>query len=131
MKKIFTLLFSVGAFATSFAQAGHQTDYKRNDQYVAAKSNNDYKKFDNHRDYIYTFSAKEKDMEIAKINNDFNFKVKSIISNRRIKKYEKKLLIQKAQSEKEQQIQTVNLKFNSKFNTAFNEHVKQFDKHMH
>ncbi len=130
MKKIFTLLFSVGAFATSFAQTGHQTNDKRNDRYVTVKSNN-YKKFDSHRDNIYTFSAKEKDMEIAKINNDFNFKVKSIISNRRIKKHEKKLLIQKAQSEKEQQIQAVNLKFNSKFDTSFNEHVKQYDNHMH
>src|SRR5258708_33709417 len=72
MKKIFTLLFSVGAFATSFAQTPHQNNDKKNDQYPT-KSNNDYKKFDDHRDNIYSFSAKERDMQIAKINNDFNF----------------------------------------------------------
>lgn len=67
MKKIFTLLFSVGFFATSFAQTGHRDNNKRKDQYVTAKSNDDYKKFDNHRDDIYSFSAKERDREIAKI----------------------------------------------------------------
>jgi hypothetical protein len=77
MKKIFTLLFSLGAFATSFAQTGHQNNNKRNHQYVTTRSNTDYKKFDDHRDNIYNFSAKERDMQIAKINNDFNFKIKS------------------------------------------------------
>jgi hypothetical protein len=131
MKKIFTLLFSVSAFATSFAQTGHRSADKRSDQYVTTKSNTDYKKFDNHRDKIYSFSAKEKDRQIAKINNDFSFRIKSIISNRRIKKHEKKILIQKAQLDKVQQIQAVNDKFNSKYNAAFNDHVKQYDKHQH
>ena len=129
MKKIFTVLFSVGFFATSFAQTGHRDNNNRNDQHVTAKSNDDYKKFDNHRDDIYNFSAKERDREIAKINNDFNFKIKSIKGNYRLKRSQKKMWIQKIQSEKAQQIQAVNAKFNSKYNAAFNEHVKQYDKH--
>ncbi|MGH2564328.1 MAG: hypothetical protein ACRDE8_13865 [Ginsengibacter sp.] len=101
MKKIFTLLFSVSVFTTSFAQTGHQEN-KRNDQYVIAKSNTNFKKFDYHRDNIYNFSQKERDMQIAKINSDFNLKVKSIISNRHIKRSQKRVLIQKAQNEKDQ-----------------------------
>ncbi len=131
MKKIFTLLFSVGVFTTSFAQTGHQKNDKKNDEYVTTKSNADFKKFDGHRDNIYTFSAKEKDLQIAKINSKFNSKVKSIISNRRIKKSEKRVLIQKAQKEKEQQIEAVNAKFNSKYNTAFNSHAKLYNSHKH
>ncbi len=128
MKKIFTVLLSVGAFATSFAQSGHRANDKKSNQYV---TNSEYKKIDNHRDNLYTFSAKERDMQIAKINNNFNLKVKSIVSNRGIRKNEKRVLIQKAQKEKDQQIATVNAKFNSKFNTAFNDHAKQHDKHKH
>ncbi len=128
MKKIFTLLLSVGAFATSFAQSGHQTNDKKSNQSV---TNTEYKKIDSHRDNIYTFSAKERDMQIAKINSNFNAKAKSIVSNRRIKKSEKKVLIQKAGKEKDQQIAAVNAKFNSKFNTAFNDHIKQNDKRKH
>ena len=60
MKKIFTLLFSVGAFATSFAQSGsHQQSNdktviasQRSDQHVTTKSGIRSGKFDNHRDHI-------------------------------------------------------------------------------
>jgi len=128
MKKIFTLLLSVGFFATSFAQTSHQANDKKSNQYV---TNKEYKKIDSHRDNLYTFSAKERDMQIAKINNSFNLKVKSIVSNRRIKKSEKRVLIQKAQKERDQQIDAVNAKFNSKFNAAFNDHAKQYDNRKH
>ena len=128
MKNIFTLLLSVGFFATSFAQSGHQTNNKKSNEYV---TNKEYKKIDSHRDNLYTFSAKERDMQIDKINSNFNLKVKSIISNRRIKKSEKRVLIQKAQKEKGQQIEAVNAKFNSKFNAAFNDGVKQHDIRKH
>ena len=129
MKKIFTLLFSVGAFATSFAQSGHHDNNNKNDQHVTTRSNDDYKKFDNHD--IYTFSANERDRQIAKINYDFNFKIKSIKGNQRLKRTQKKMWIQKIQSEKAQQIQAVDAKFNSKYNAAFNDHVKQYNKHRH
>lgn len=66
-----------------------------------------------------------------KSNNDFNFKIKSIKGNHRQKRSQKKMWIQKIQSEKAQQIQAVNNKFNSKYNAAFNDHVKQYDKHRH
>ncbi len=128
MKKIFTLLLSVGAFTASFAQSGHQVNDKKSNQYV---TNTEYKKIDSHRDNIYTFSAKERDMQIARINSDFNMKVKSIVSNRRIKKNAKRSLIQKAQKEKDQQIQAVNARFDSKFNTAFNGNEKQNDNRKH
>lgn len=130
MKKIFTLLFSAGVFTNSFAQTS-VPDNKRNDQYGVSKSNTNFKKFDNHRDNIYNFSAKERDMQISKNNGNFNLKVKLIISNRRIKKNQKRILIQKAQKEKDQQIQAVNAKFNSKFNAAFNDLVKKYDNRKH
>jgi hypothetical protein len=125
MKKIFTLLVSVVAFATSFAQTGsHQMDKK--EQYV---TNSEYKKIDSRRDNIYTFSAKENDMQIAKINRDYNFKIAAIKSNKSINKRDKKVLIQKAQSAKTQQVVEVNAKYTSKFNSAYNIHAKQYDGH--
>ena len=68
-------------------------------------------------------------MQIAKINKDYNFKIASIKSNKHISRRDKKVLIQKAQSEKAQQVQDVTSKFNSKFNTAYN--AKQYDGHRH
>jgi hypothetical protein len=127
MKKIFTLLFFVGAFATSFAQKGHD----KNDQYAVNKSNSDYRKFDNHRDKIYTFSAKEKNQEIARINQQFTFKIKSIKNNPFISRSKKKDLIKKMKLEKAQQIEAVNAKFNSKYNSANSFYGKKFGSHKH
>ena len=127
MKKIFTLLFSAGIAATSFAQSGsHQNADKKSNQYV---TNTEYKKIDTHRDNIYTFTSKERNIQIEKINRDFNLKAHSIKSNHRIDKRTQKRLIQKAKLEKTQQINAVNAKFNSKFNAAFNGHDANYRKH--
>ena len=132
MKKIITLLFSAGVFATSFAQTGsHQNNDKKNDQYVTTTSNTDFKKFDDHRNNIYTFSAKERDQQINKINNDFNFKIKSIQNNRHITRRNKNEMIKKAQEEKAQQIKMAEAKFNSKYNSAYNGHAKKYDTRKH
>ncbi|MGH2649261.1 MAG: hypothetical protein ACRDE8_16895 [Ginsengibacter sp.] len=127
MKKIFTLLFFVGAFTTSFAQKANN----RKSQYVITKSSNDYKKFDNHRDNIYTFSAKEKDEQIAQINKNFSLKIKTIKNNPFIGRSKKQSMVKNLKIEKAQQIQAVNAKFNSQYNTAYNVYGKKFDNHKH
>ena len=114
MKKIFTLLFFVGAVATSFAQKS----VDRKDQYAVNKSSIDFRKFTSPHENIYSFSAKERDHQIDKINKAFELKIKSIKSNRRINRREKKESIKKAKSEQAQQIQAVNAKFNSQYNNA-------------
>ncbi|MEO8413581.1 MAG: hypothetical protein ABI472_07965 [Ginsengibacter sp.] len=132
MKKIITLLFSAGVFATSFAQNGsHQNNDKKNDQYVTTKSNTNLKKFGDHRNNIYTFSAKERDQQINKINHDVNFKIKSIQNNRHITRRNEKEMIKKAKEEKAQQIKMVDATFNSKYNSAYNQHSKYNDSHKH
>jgi len=127
MKKIFTLLLFVGAFTTSFAQKANS----KGGQYVMHRSGNDYKKFDNHRDNIYTFSAKEKDQQIAEINSNFNFKIKTIKKNPFIGSSKKKGMIKKLKIEKAQQIQAVNAKFSSRYNSAYNVYGKKFGNHKH
>ncbi len=127
MKKIYTLLFSVGAFATSFAQSGshqHSNDKtviasERSDQYVTTKSDIRSGTFDNQRDHIYSFSARERDQQIEKINYEFNYKVKSIHGSRNISSRQKKMMIQDARWERNKKIQEVNSKFESKYNSAY------------
>ena len=139
MKKIFTLLFSVAAFATSFAQSGshqHSKDKtvitsQRSDQYVTTKSDVRSGKFDNHRENIYSFSARERDQQIEKINYQFNYKVKSIQGSRNISSRQKKMMIQDAKWERNKKIQDVNSKFENKYNTAYKNHEKKnvFNRH--
>ena len=139
MKKIFTLLLSVGAFATSFAQSGyhrHGNDKtvitsEKSDQYVTTKSDIRSDKFDNHRDNIYSFSARERDQQIDKINYQYNYKVKSIQGRHNISSRQKKMMIQDAKWERNKKIQDVNSKFESKYNTAYKNHERKnvFNRH--
>ena len=125
MKKIITLLFSVGAFATSFAQYNQQqnnddrnyrTEGKRDDQY--ANSSNDNRNYDRndknwrpfHKGNYY--SAKERDFQIEKINREFYFKVEAIQCDRYLRRREKKAAIRHAKIERFRQIKMVNERFN-------------------
>lgn len=118
MKTFFTLLLAAGAFNASSAQASYEKDKKGKQDVI----NNEYKKIDTHRDNIYTFTAQDRDVYIAKINKDFNLKVRSTKTNKRLSSREKREMIQKAKVERAQQIKIVNAKFNSKYNSAYNNH---------
>jgi len=113
MKKILTLMLSVGIFSTSFAQSNHQRhQYDRSDQYATA-SNGHYdhhsdRQYDNNRNYSY---ANQQSMEIQKVNQDYNFQVMSIQNNRFMKNHQKKMAIRNAQKERDQQIQRINAKY--------------------
>jgi hypothetical protein len=113
MKKIFTLLLSVGIFSASFAQSNHQKNhYDRNDQYATASNgryDNRYDhKYDNNRNYSY---ENQQALEIEKVNQDYNFRVMSIQNNRFMKNHQKKVAIRNAQRQREQQIQFINSKY--------------------
>ena len=89
MKKIFTLLFSFGAFASSFAQG--QRDWDHN-----TAQNNPYAKtypaqvYDRDRDhdgdhdrdnrgvYNNNYGYGQRDMQIASINRNFDFQIQRI-----------------------------------------------------
>ncbi|MGN6196461.1 MAG: hypothetical protein ACTHOB_16095 [Ginsengibacter sp.] len=116
MKKIFTLLLSVGIFSASFAQSNHQKNqYDRNDQYAMASNgrynNHNDRQYDNNRNYSY---EDQKALEIQKINQDYNNKVKSIENNRFIKNRQKKIAIRNTQKERDQQIQQINAQYDHK-----------------
>lgn len=113
MKKILTLMLSVGIFSTSFAQSNHQRhQYDRSDQYATASNGRDDhhsdRQYDNNRNYSY---ANQQSMEIQKVNQDYNFQVMSIQNNRFMKNHQKKVAIRNAQKERDQQIQRINAKY--------------------
>src|SRR6185437_1910774 len=102
MKKIITLLLSVGIFSASFAQSNRQRNqYDRNDQYATASNGRDYhqqdRRYDNNRNYSY---ADQQSMEVQKINQDYNFQVMSIENNRFMRNHERKVAIRNAERER-------------------------------
>jgi len=114
MKKILTLLLSVGIFSASFAQSNHRrNEYDRNDQYATASNERDYhhndRQYDNNRNYSY---ANQQSMEIQKVNQDYNFQVMSIENNRFMRNHQKRVAIRNAERERDRQIQRINANYN-------------------
>jgi hypothetical protein len=113
MKKILTLLLSVGIFSASFAQSNHQRNqYDRSDQYATASNgrydHHDDRQYDNNRNYSY---ANQQSMQIQKVNQDYNFQVMSIENNRFMRNREKRVAIRNAERERDRQIQQINANY--------------------
>lgn len=105
MKKIITLAFCIGVFTTSFAQYNHG-DY--NDNLNDRNATTFERGYGTHRN---SFSERERNFEIARINREFKMKVYSIRHNHFMRHHQKKLAIRSAEYERASQIQMVNSRF--------------------
>ena len=126
MKKMFTLLLSVGFFATSFAQNNRQqndNNYGRNDRDIIASSasnsnvygRDDHGMYDNRNNSF----ARERDAQIDRINRDFNYKIMAIQNNRYMRNHQKKLQIRDLTYERDRQLQMVNGRYNDQYRNAY------------
>lgn len=97
MKKIIALLFSVGIFATSIAQDNHR-QRDRDDRYVYNQRNNYDKGYNPERN---------KEFQIAGINRNFDFKVRAIQNDYRLRRHQKKVAIRNAERERNVQIRLI------------------------
>lgn len=114
MKKIFTLLFATAMLSTAFAQygqKGQKGNTKANDVY-ASNNNPGYDKHD--KDYGgYIFTAKEKDMQIAQINREYNKKIQAVKSKLFMNWFQKSRQIKNLEAQRDNEVQQVMYKFNS------------------
>lgn len=121
MKKIFTLLFAVGMFTLAQAQPGSR-DNRQNDQ---RDYNNGYDKqkdvvvynnsYDKNSRYDDRFSIERKrDMEIARINREYDYKVQRIKSNFFMGRFEKDRQIRFLLEQRQREIRMVYIKFPDK-----------------
>ena len=115
LKNIGTIVLVAGVATAARGQDNHQ---KAGDKNTGQLTNTVTQKFTTHRTAVYTFSAKEKDRQLAQVKQVFDLKVKSIVSNRRISTPAKGSLIKQAEAEKAQRTKAVNAKFDSKNNAA-------------
>jgi hypothetical protein len=112
MKKILTLLLSLGIFTVSFAQSNHSRNWNDRDDAYSTASNGRYDNdhhYDNNRNYSY---ANQYAMDIQRINDRYNYEVMSIQNNRYMKNHQKRVAIRNAERERDHQIQQINKKYN-------------------
>lgn len=109
MKKVFTFLFSLGIFTTSFAQ-----------YHPGNRDNNNYS-YNQNNHFGGNFSPKDREFQIEKINRDFNFKIVSIENNWSLRHHQKKVAIRNLEKERTRQIQIVNARFHN-WRRAYDKH---------
>lgn len=127
MKTIFTILFSMAMFSTTFAQYGQngQRDRDRgNDNDVYAS--NDNRGYDRHnKGYVgYMFTPRERDMQISQINREYEYRIQSVRHKPYMGWYQKKRVINNLEAQRDEEIGQVIRKFRSPKN-MFDDHGRK------
>jgi len=113
MKKIFTLLVSLFTISAVFAQFDDKGGWSDNNKQTDYKGDGK-DKFDRHEDKFrntYYFTAREKDMQIAQINRNYDYKIQSVQRKFFMSRFEKVRLIRQLEQQRDCDIKAVNDKF--------------------
>lgn len=131
MKKIITFLFSVSMMSSAFAQFGSKDQqYGSRDQQYGNKDQKDYaygkkdvvfndgkfKRNDDHFNDNYFFAMRERDMQLAQINREYDFKVQSLKFRLFMGREKKERLICMLEEQRKNEIQMVYAKFSDRGN---------------
>lgn len=114
MKKLFTFLLSAGIFSASYAQKDHHhnndRDHRNNEYSVGHHDDHDrddrrdHKRYaERNRSYAY-----QRQIQMDRINREYNYKVMAIEHNRYMNRRQKKLAIRDAQRERNYRLQMLN-----------------------
>ncbi|MEQ1797952.1 MAG: hypothetical protein ABL872_08360 [Lacibacter sp.] len=118
MKKIFTLLFAATLFTAANAQNGNRDNKQydqRNDQTGYGKpvaTNNDRYDKDDRRDYGKFSMERKRDMQIAQINREFDYKIQKVRSSFYMNRFEKQRQIRFLEDKRRMEIKKVYMQFN-------------------
>lgn len=116
MKKIFTLLFTSAMLTSAFAQYDPNNNWdKNNKEDVYVKEGKHGHDDDRFKDRYY-FTPRERDMEIAQINREYDYKIQSVKNKFFMSWYQKKRQIEFLKDQRENEIRRVYAKFNDRRN---------------
>jgi hypothetical protein len=114
MKKIFTLMVAAGMVTFASAQQGAQKsnpfkDNKKDVQYTSSKPAQQpaFEKGRTSGYDTYSFSIREKDAQIQKINREYDQKIAAVRKNRRMRDQEKSKQIRMLEMQRKQEIAAV------------------------
>ena len=117
MKKIITLLLSLGTLTTVFAQSGYDRNspHGNNNPYdnqVYAKTEKGYGYGD--RGYDRNRSLREKTFQIEKINREYGWKINNVMNNRALRQKDKRRIVRNLELERSERIRYINAHFDGR-----------------
>jgi len=133
MKRILTLLIAVGAITVAQAQSSRSYPDSRYGRDVILGDRNDRNdrndrydgRYENNSRYTYSFSAKERDKQIDRIDREYDKRIRQVEKNRSLRSYEKTSQIRRLEDQKRQEIVQVWQRFRSSNNTHADSRYQQ------
>ncbi len=118
MKKIFTLTAALTIFTTSFAQykGGVQKEDNYSNRKDVAWDDKGYKKDNDRFNGSYNFSTRERDMQIAQINREYDYKIREVKSRWLLSRYKKEDMIRSLNFQRQEEIRRVYARFSDRRN---------------
>lgn len=132
MKKIFILALCVGTLSSVFAQSPYSSHQNRNDDYAysfpnrGATNARDYDrrdfKYDRRYNEQYSFTLRERDALLSRVNREYENRVNAIRYNRFMRNSEKRRELQKLEFQKAQDVRAICLRYDdnrNKYNDGY------------
>ncbi|HEV7330304.1 MAG TPA: hypothetical protein VGN63_04630 [Flavisolibacter sp.] len=125
MKRILTLLIALGAITVAQAQSSRSYPNDRNtnrdvilgDRNDRSDRNDRYDgRYENNTRYSYSFSARERDKQIDRINRDFDKQIRQVERDRRMRSSEKTYQVRRLETQRREEIREVWDRFQSRNN---------------
>jgi hypothetical protein len=105
MKKVFALVLALGAMTAVFAQRGYDHRDESRDVILGQPAPGVY---NNNRGYNNGYyGVRDRDEEIRRINNEYNWKIESVRHDRYLRKAEKRRQIRFLENERDARIREV------------------------
>ncbi len=118
MKKIFTFLFATVMLTTAFAQYDPKDEWDHNKGEGFAKDSRSY--HDDGFRGTYYFTLAERDMQIAQINREYDYKIRSVKNKYFMDRYQKMRQVKFLEEQKYMRIQSVLARFGDRRNQFYN-----------
>ena len=117
MKKIFTLLFASVMLTSAFAQYDPNNDWGKNNKDDGYAKDGKHRHDDDDR-YKggYSFTPRERDMQIDQINREYDYKIQSVKNKFFMSWYQKKRQIEFLKDQRDNELRRVYSKFNDRRN---------------
>lgn len=108
MKKIFTLLILLGAVVAVRAQSSSRPypNDRYNSRDVILGDRNDGR-YENNRRYTYSFTARERDQQLDRINRSYDQRIRQVERDRRMRSYERNAQIRRLEEQRRDEIRQV------------------------
>lgn len=125
MKRIFTILLALGALTAAQAQSSrsYPDDHNRDRDVILGQRNESV--YNNNSRYDYSFSERERDKMIDRINRDYDRQIRKVERDRRMRSSEKSYRVRRLEDQRREEIRRVWERYRNSSNTASNDRYRQ------